>query len=233
MQSDKSRLKVAIFDLDNTCVETETPWFYAWREIYSAHGFELGYDTWRHLMTNNRHPAQHLHDNHQVFLDRVLVERVRSEVMADIRERGLMPGVHDLLNECKEEGLQLAIATNGSRAWVSDVLMPHHRSMFDHVLTIDDVGRGNGKPKPDIHHLALQSVGVDPHEALGIEDSRRGVQALKHARIPAVLIPSQTDPGFVDNAVAMFSSMSEVTLDKLHQVSVRSTRQIAPVLSGL
>ncbi|WP_432749951.1 HAD hydrolase-like protein [Paenibacillus amylolyticus] len=39
-------VKAFIFDFDGLIVDTETPWYYAFRDIYEEHGVELGLDLW-------------------------------------------------------------------------------------------------------------------------------------------------------------------------------------------
>lgn len=215
----KSHLRAVIFDLDNTCVETETPWFVAWREIFANHGHELDHSTWRGLMTNDIHPAQHLFAHHRVRTNRNFVENVRDRVMHDIRSRGLMPGVQELIDDCKTEGLVLAIATNGSRRWVSEVMSDQTKDLFDCFVTMDCVGAGNGKPKPLIHGTALDRLGVEPRQAVGIEDSQRGLDALKSVGVPALVVPSKTDPFVATRGVATADSLIGMTAAHLHQVN--------------
>lgn len=39
-------VKAFIFDFDGLIVDTETPWYYAFRDIYEEHGVELGLELW-------------------------------------------------------------------------------------------------------------------------------------------------------------------------------------------
>ena len=86
---------------------------------------------------------------------------------------------------------------------------------FDAVCCRDDVGN-KGKPSPDVYLFAAQAVGVEPNEALALEDSRNGMLAAKAAGMHCVVVPNEITVGMnFDEADAQLSRLNEMPLVKL------------------
>lgn len=102
------------------------------------------------------------------------------------------PGVVGLIREAAAAGLVQAIVTTTSRsnvqALLPTLLGPHWGACFSAVLCGEDTERK--KPDPEVYTLALQRLGLAPHEALAIEDSTPGARAAQAAGVPLVLRPS-------------------------------------------
>lgn len=102
------------------------------------------------------------------------------------------PGVVALIREAATAGLVQAIVTTTSRsnvqALLPTLLGPHWAGCFSAVLCGEDTERK--KPDPEVYTLALQRLGLAPHEALAIEDSTPGAKAAHAAGVPLVLRPS-------------------------------------------
>ncbi len=68
---------------------------------------------------------------------------------------------------------------------------------FDVVVTAEDVERP--KPAPDIYLAACRRLGVEPSEAVALEDSPPGIEAARRAGLTVVAVPQ--DDG-VDTSAA-------------------------------
>jgi HAD superfamily hydrolase (TIGR01509 family) len=89
-----------------------------------------------------------------------------------------MPGVEDLVHEARAAGLKLGIASSSTRAWVERFLgQVGLASLFDATCCYDDVGCA--KPDPTSYLTVLRDLGVEPTEAIALEDSPNGVRAAK------------------------------------------------------
>lgn len=95
----------------------------------------------------------------------------------------LRDGVLELMDECRERGVRMAIATTTSRANVAALLGrhlgEHWPQRFGAVVCGEDVARK--KPDPEVFVRALHTLGVGPLQALAIEDSPGGVAAARGA----------------------------------------------------
>lgn len=100
----------------------------------------------------------------------------------------LREGVRELMHECREHGVRMAIATTTSRANVEALLRVHLGSRwaewFDAIACGEDVQRK--KPDPEVFVNVLAVLGVPARQAVAIEDSPGGVAAARAARCPVV-----------------------------------------------
>ncbi|MEE8354444.1 MAG: HAD family hydrolase [Candidatus Bathyarchaeia archaeon] len=110
-------------------------------------------------------------------------ERYR-EVFMDIsvEHTRMLEGVEETLSHFEEEGLQQCLATNKSTPEAEKILA--HLGIdgyFDLIVGYDDVP--NPKPSPDMILLALDAMGMEPGEAVLVEDSPTGLAAGKAAGV--------------------------------------------------
>lgn len=215
-------IQALIFDFDGLILDTETPEFRVWQDIYREHGFELPAEKWASIVGGNGHSdfdaAKHLSLLTQGRLDSIsLRDRNRLESSELIHSQGPMPGVMDYIHEAQRRGLGLAIASSSDRAWV-------HRhaarlgvlNYFDHVVTRDDVGPGRIKPNPDLFLLALERLRVPREAAIVFEDSPNGVRAARAAGIFVVAVPNElTSTLSLEEADLILSALSDMPLPEL------------------
>jgi HAD superfamily hydrolase (TIGR01509 family) len=105
----------------------------------------------------------------------------------------LRPGIARLLEEAREAGLKLAVATTTTPANVDCLANAacgaDARKLFDVVVAGDVVGRK--KPAPDIYHYALACLDVPAAACIAFEDSAIGLRAAKEAGLFTVVTPTQ------------------------------------------
>ena len=101
-----------------------------------------------------------------------------------------MPGAAEIIARARLAGLPIALATSGMRIH-ADISLGETglAGSFDSETTGDEVTRG--KPAPDLFLMAAERLGIDPADAVVLEDSPLGVEAAKAAgmRVIAVLGP--------------------------------------------
>jgi beta-phosphoglucomutase-like phosphatase (HAD superfamily) len=90
------------------------------------------------------------------------------------------------MKEAMEAGLKIAVCTTSNeqaaKAITEGVLSD---IKFDIVLAGDVVQKK--KPDPEIYNLALSKLGLQPDEALVVEDSKNGVTAAKAAGLKTIV----------------------------------------------
>ncbi len=211
-------IKALIFDFDGLILDTETPEYETWLEIYREHGVDLPLDQYMQVIGTTSSlvgfdPIANLvEQTGDQSLGRDLVyEEIRERWLADIDAGVLLPGVADHIKAASDLGLGLALASSSSHAWVDRHLARHGIiEYFDHILCGDDVERV--KPHPDVFQAALDALQVQPHEALVYEDSALGVTAAKQAGIYAVAVPNlltiHSDFSHADRVIASLADVS-------------------------
>ena len=128
----------------------------------------------------------------------------------DARNVPVSEGLVDLLQECKEKGMLLGVASSSNRVLV-DGTLKHLGigSYFDVTVAGDEIPEK--KPNPAVYLKAIEKVGVRPEEALAIEDSETGLLAASRAGIPAVGYRNPTSGNQdLSNSIGIVDRLAEV-----------------------
>lgn len=211
-------IKALIFDFDGVIIDTETPDYLAWGELYSSYGFELPLPLWQTAIGTRDafDPLAHLESLVKQPLDREeLLKRKRDRLRSIVDVAPLLPGVSDYLAAAPSLGLKVGIASSATRWWIDSLLGPrglaHH---FQTISTVEDPKRA--KPDPEVYQRAVAALNVQPSEALAIEDSAHGLAAATAAGVHCVVVPnSMTKSMDFSPASLVVGSLAERTLSDL------------------
>lgn len=209
-------LRAIIFDFDGTILDTETPEYQAWREIYRQHGADLPPAVWARAVGTSADafdPVGYLEELIGQTLPRDAIEaaqfdRVRALIAGEVPR----PGVVALLRAARERHLKVGLASSSSRAYVAAHLERLGlRGDFDILSARDDVERV--KPDPALYLYALRRLGVAATEAIAIEDSPNGLLAARAAGLACLVVPNPVTIQFAFPADAIRrDSLDGVTL---------------------
>ncbi len=101
----------------------------------------------------------------------------------------LRPGVERLINEAREAGLRLAIATTTTpenvTALLENTLGPDSIEWFE-VIAAGDIVPAK-KPAPDIYVWAMEQMGLTPEQCMAFEDSENGIRSACGANLPTLV----------------------------------------------
>lgn len=101
----------------------------------------------------------------------------------------LRPGVERLLNEAREQGLRLAIATTTTPENVS-ALLTHTLGVesmdWFEVIAAGDIVPAK-KPAPDIYDWALDKMNLTAEECIAFEDSHNGILSSLGANLKTII----------------------------------------------
>lgn len=211
-------IRALVFDFDGLILETETPAYESWAEIYREHGHEIPMERWHDYLGSDRgfSPVEHLAALVGEGLDRAATQS-RRDVRKDelIAALDVMDGVREYVADAQRLGLRLGVASSSSRAWVTGHLerLGIH-THFDVVRTRDDVERT--KPAPDLYVSTIQALSVQASEAVALEDSPNGIASARAAGLRCVAIPNALTRGLdLSGADVRLDSLADIPLEQL------------------
>jgi len=183
-------LSAVVFDLDGLMFNTEELYQHVGSELLRRRG-KVWTEELLHAMMGR--PAwdalQRMIDAHRLD-DTVAQLQAETEAMfpAILDQRlAPMPGLIDLLDDLRQAGLPVAIATSSGRAFLEDVLGRFNLAdRFQFTLTAQDVAQG--KPHPEIYRTAAQRLAVPSAQMMVLEDSQTGCTAAVAAGAFAVAV---------------------------------------------
>jgi HAD superfamily hydrolase (TIGR01509 family) len=212
-------IRALVFDFDGLILETETPAYETWAEIYREHGHELPLDRWFDYIGREGgffnaadHLAALVGEGFDIEGTQARRDARKTELIAAL---DVMAGVREYVADAKRLGLRLAVASSSSRAWVLGHLERLGlRAQWDAVRTREDVART--KPAPDLYLAAVKALGVAPHETVAFEDSMNGIAAAKDAGLLCVAVPNGLTAGMdLSRADLRLASLAETPLERL------------------
>ena len=212
-------IRALVFDFDGLILETETPAYETWAEIYKEHGHELPLDRWFDYIGREGgffDAADHLAALVGEGFDREAARKRRDTRKTELIDAlDVMVGVREYVADAKRLGLSLAVASSSSRKWVLGHLERLRlHAEWDGVFTRDDVART--KPAPDLYLAAVKALGVAPQEAVAFEDSRNGIAAAKDAGLLCVAVPNALTAAMdLSRADLRLASLAETPLERL------------------
>ena len=221
-------IKALIFDFDGLIIDSESPEFEAWQELFAEYGKELGPELWADLVGR---PPTHF-DLCGYFckhIDPVLdVEKLRQErrarVIALTIAQPILPGVKEYLQGATALGLKIGMASSSSRDHVCGHLerleLLHY---FHSIRCFEDTERH--KPDPTPYLKVIEDLDVNADEAIALEDSPHGIAAAKAAGIFCVAVPNpitcRLPLGHADHRLM---SLAEEPLEKIILCAVKEKR---------
>ena len=186
-------IKALIFDFDGLILDTESPEFQAWQEVFTAHGHELRADLWADLVGRPRT----YFDMYAYFkelngprtdLDALRRQR-RARVVQLVLEQPILPGVRNYLHQARDMGLKIGLASSSGGDYVRGHLRRLELFDYFHVTKCFEDTELH-KPDPEPYLAVLEEIGVAPREAVAFEDSPNGVAAARAAGIFCVAVPN-------------------------------------------
>jgi len=211
-------IQAAIFDMDGLLIDSEP----LWQDAELACFRPLGVPITREICRESA--GRRIDEVVRLWHDRFgwdgpsckdMVERVLAEVTRLIMERcEALPGVHATMNDLKNRGIPMAIASSSPPALIEAVV--EKLALREYLqLTHSGIHEKHSKPDPAVFLTTARKLGAAPENCLVFEDAPAGVTAAHRARMRVVAVPSvfdPTDPAF-RQADQVLESLREFTLE--------------------
>ena len=201
-----SEIKALLFDVDGTLADTEKDghrvafnkafqeadldWYWTvdiYGDLLSVTG---GKERIRYYLEKSQVPPPPVDDLAGFIADLHKAKTAHYTRMLGEGSIPLRPGVERLLNEAREKGMRLAIATTTTPANVTALLestLGKESIDWFEVIAAGDIVPAK-KPAPDIYIWAMEKMQITPDEVVAFEDSENGVRSVLDAGIKRLLI---------------------------------------------
>jgi HAD superfamily hydrolase (TIGR01509 family) len=215
----KGMIRALIFDFDGLILETEGPIYQSWQEVYQAHGQHLPITEWVKTVgtwNNYFNPYFDLESRLGRKLDWSIIEPGRQlRETSLVMQQSVLPGVVDYIRDAHHMGLKVGVASSSDRSWVQGHL--ERLGLLDSIDCLrvrENVERT--KPDPELFLSAAACLGIQPCEAIALEDSHHGIIAARAAGMFAVVVPhSLTAHLPFAEAHMRLDSLASLPLEKL------------------
>lgn len=224
-------IRALIFDVDGTLAETEELHRRAFNETFAEQG--LGWhwnrDLYRELLktTGGKERMRAYVRDHAPSIvpdDAEIpdIHRRKTARYGDLMAAGeiaLRPGIADLIEDARIQGVRVAVATTTNLPNVDALTRACWGRPAEEVFEVIAAGDmvTAKKPAPDVFLLALERLGLDPADCLAFEDSRNGLRSAKAAGLRTIVSPgpytADQDFSEADAVLDCFSDIS--TVDRL------------------
>lgn len=196
-------VQAVIFDMDGVLTDTVELHYQTWKRLTAEEGMPFSRAINEHLRGLSRGDSlKFLLGGREITEAKAetLLKRKNAyylEMVADINEDDLAPGVKDLLEWLKLRKIKTAVASSSknSRVIIENLRITQY---FDTIIDGNDVE--TAKPAPDLFLFAAQSIGVNPKNCIVIEDASAGVEAAHRAGMRVVGLGPRERIGDADYA---------------------------------
>lgn len=200
-----SELKALIFDVDGTLADTERD---GHRIAFNKAFAEAGLDwDWSEALygellavTGGKERIRYYLDKFNTGFERpealdefiAGLHKAKTKHYTQMLAEGaipMRPGVKRLINEAREAGMRLAVATTTTPENVSALLehaLEKGSMEWFEVIAAGDIVPAK-KPAPDIYTWALEQMGLQPEECIAFEDSRNGILSSLAAELKTII----------------------------------------------
>jgi beta-phosphoglucomutase-like phosphatase (HAD superfamily) len=230
-------LQALIFDVDGTLADTERVHLAAFNHAFAEEGLDWCWDetVYTRLLevSGGKERLRHWWElTRGAMLDvsgsgvRDTIERLHErktaayEAMVNGGAVQLRPGVLELIEEARRQGLALAIATTTSPVNIAALLRqaigPHWRLDF---AAIGDASTAPvKKPHPQVYLQMLRTLQLPATACLAFEDSGNGLRAATAAGIATIITPTRfTEHHDFSVALRVLPTLAGVRVGQLHE----------------
>ena len=213
----KQKYRLVIFDMDGVITDTMPEHFDAWRATLAKAGIKVSrYDIYEREGQNGLTSVRELFKKYRVPFDLAGAKRIlaeKEELFKRLAKKKFVKGSRPFIRLLKRRRYLLALVTGTSRHEVHRVMPPGLLSLFDAVVTGNDVKRG--KPYPEPFLKALGSLGIRAAEAAVIENAPFGIRAAKSAGLYCIALETSLPRKYLAQADAVYGSFSQVVKSRI------------------
>ena len=208
-------MSAILFDMDGTLVDSEPLWLEAEIEVMESVGCNWTQEDQLLCLGGPRERTESIMQERSKGvkpigffgdqLDLIMARKLKEEL-------SLIPNALEIISECRDYGLKVALVTASGGVLMNNVLQRFPEDFFDTTVCADDVVKS--KPDPAPYLLAAQKLKVDITKCVVVEDSITGVTSGLASGAQVIGIPHLVNLPVNDN-LRIVKALSDLSLDKL------------------
>jgi HAD superfamily hydrolase (TIGR01509 family) len=206
--------KAVFFDHDGTLVDSEVVHMAIWQEVLARYDAVLSNEFYADECAGvpTSQTAVVFIEKFKLSLNPAELIMIKREAEALRLARSpypLMPHTREIVRLFAEQKKTLAVVTGAPTHAAQHSLHAHGlHTYIPRVFSGQDTPRN--KPAPDCYLLAMEQLGLKPHECIAFEDTEHGLHAAADANIACFAVPHALSKGQdFSRATAIFSSFEE------------------------
>lgn len=208
-------VKAVVFDMDGVIFDSERGCLNVWLQIAEEYGLENMEEVFKRCIgTTVVATSKILQDAYGEDFDVPGFQKLASERFHERFDDGRLPvlkGARELLIYLSEHGYIIGLASSTREATVRQQLTDAGLIGYFDYITCGDMLKVS-KPEPDIYLLACKNLGVEPREAIAIEDSYNGIRSAYRAGMIPFMVPDliPADEEMAELSAEIFDDLSAV-----------------------
>ncbi len=187
------KTKAIIFDLDGVITDSAKYHFAAWKELSDRLGYKFDENDNERLKGVSRLDSLNIILEINGALDAFTEAEKEAmctekndnyvKLIGGVTPEDILPGIARFMADAKAAGLKLAVASvskNAPALLTSLGII----DQFDYIADARKISKS--KPDPEIFSVCAESLGIDPEDCIGVEDSQAGIEAIKAAGMKSI-----------------------------------------------
>ncbi|HEX3321004.1 MAG TPA: HAD family phosphatase [Terriglobales bacterium] len=195
-------VRAVVFDWDGVLVDSAQSYYLAYEWVLKQVGIDT---TPREIYLREGQPTPDLiatlcsERGISITVEKIAeLVQLRRDYDMSLGTRKLFPGIWDLLTDLCNAGYKLGMVTGSSRKSVNLLLPSNRQSIFNAVVTADDVTKPKPDPQPFL--MAAERMKLDPKGCIVVENAPYGVRSAKAAGCRVIAICTTLDAGDLNSA---------------------------------
>ncbi len=212
---DKKNIKAVVFDMDGVIFDSERGCLNVWLDLAKEYDLDHMEEVFRKCIGTTVVATNGiLKDFYGEDFDVEHFQKLSSQMFHERFDNGrlpILPGVEEILSFLKEDGYKVGLASSTREATVRAQLSDAGLIKYFDNLTCGDMLKVS-KPAPDIYLMACASLGVEPANAIAIEDSYNGIRSAHAAGMIPFMVPDliPADDEMKELSYRVFDSLFDV-----------------------
>lgn len=205
--------RVFIFDMDGVIVDSMPYHFISWYEALRPFGVRVScIDVYAREGAKWDKALKFFLSKSDIIPSKEILEKIYSDhkkIFKKVFKRYFIQDSFELIKKIKQKGFKLALVTGTNAKRVKKILPKNIYSVFDKIITGDDVKMG--KPHPEPYLKAAKALKTKPKECVVIENAPYGIESAKKAGMFCVAVTTSLPKEYL--------AAADLVIDKLQQVS--------------